>query len=69
MEETMLVLSRREGETIHIGDEVVVHIRHCGNNRTKIGIEAPSHVRVVRGELAAGPRGEHVLGSETGDAS
>lgn len=47
----MLVLSRKVGQKIAIGDEVVLVINRVAGNRVSIGIEAPDHVRIVRGEL------------------
>jgi carbon storage regulator len=47
----MLILSRKVGEKIAIGDDVTIVINRIAGNRVAIGIEAPSHVRVVRGEL------------------
>ncbi len=47
----MLVLSRKEGEKILIGDGIVLTINRINGNRVAIGIEAPRDVRVVRGEL------------------
>jgi carbon storage regulator len=48
---TMLVLSRRIGEQLVIGDQVTVTINRVSGNRVSLGIEAPPHVRVVRSEL------------------
>ena len=47
----MLVLSRKVGEKLMIGDEIVLTINRISGNRVAIGIEAPRDVRVVRGEL------------------
>lgn len=47
----MLVLSRKEGEKIIIGEGVVLTINRIAGNRVAIGIEAPRNIRVVRGEL------------------
>lgn len=47
----MLVLSRKEGEQLLIGDDVVLTINRISGNRVAIGIEAPRNVRIVRGEL------------------
>lgn len=47
----MLVLSRKEGEQLVIGDNVVVTINRISGNRVAIGIEAPRDIRIVRGEL------------------
>lgn len=48
----MLVLTRKKMETIHIGNDIVVSVVQTGRGRVKLGIEAPSHLRVLRGELA-----------------
>jgi carbon storage regulator len=47
----MLVLSRKVGEKIVVGDNVVITINRVAGNRVTIGIEAPGEVRIVRGEL------------------
>lgn len=48
----MLVLTRKQGETIRIGDNVVVKVISCGRGKVKIGVDAPTSVRVLRGELS-----------------
>ncbi len=53
----MLVLSRRQGEKIHIGDAVITLLAIQGN-RVRIGIEAPEDVHILRDEL---PRYETTL--------
>jgi len=47
----MLVLSRKEGERIVIGDNITLIISKVSGNRVTIGIEAPRDVKVIRGEL------------------
>lgn len=47
----MLVLSRKAGEKLVIGDDIVLTINRISGNRVAIGIEAPRDVRIVRGEL------------------
>lgn len=47
----MLVLTRRRGERIKIGDNTWVTILEITSNRVKVGIEAPKQERVLRGEL------------------
>ena len=49
----MLVLSRKAGEEIVIGDNVTVTINRIAGNRVTIGIQAPESVSIVRGELEA----------------
>lgn len=46
----MLVLSRKCNERVHIGDNVVITIVKIGHNSVRLGIEAPSDVRVRRHE-------------------
>ena len=49
----MLVLSRKVGERLVIGDNITVVVSRVAGNRVMIGIEAPSDVRIIRGELKA----------------
>ena len=48
----MLVLTRKSAETIQIGDDIVIKVISTGRGSVKIGIDAPRHVRVMRGEVA-----------------
>lgn len=47
----MLVLSRKSGERIHVGDDITVEVRRVAGNRVTLAIEAPRSVRILRGEL------------------
>lgn len=47
----MLVLSRREDQTVVIGDNIVLTVLRIQGNTVRIGIQAPRDVRIVRGEL------------------
>lgn len=47
----MLVLSRKAGERILIGDDVAITIVRIGPNSVRIGIEAPKSMNIVREEL------------------
>lgn len=47
----MLVLSRKIGETLIIDGNVRVTVVRVSGNRVALGVEAPDHVRVLRGEL------------------
>lgn len=47
----MLVLSRKKGEKLRIGEDIVITVCKIEGNRVTIGIEAPRELRVVRGEL------------------
>jgi carbon storage regulator len=46
----MLVLSRKPGQKIHIGD-VTVTVTRCTNGTVRLGIEAPPWVTILRDEL------------------
>lgn len=48
----MLVLSRKLGERLVIGDDVVLIVNKIAGNRVTLAIEAPNQVRIVRGELS-----------------
>lgn len=47
----MLVLSRKSGQKIHIGSDVVVTIVDVSGKFTRIGIAAPEHINILRGEV------------------
>jgi len=49
----MLVLSRRQGESVVIGDDVVVTVLEVRGDVVRIGVDAPRHVQVRREELLA----------------
>jgi len=48
----MLVLSRKEGEKLIIGDNITLVVSKICGNRVTLGIEAPVDVKIFRGELA-----------------
>ncbi|EAQ80162.1 carbon storage regulator [Blastopirellula marina] len=47
----MLVLTRKPGETIRIGDDIVITISQLKGGRVRIGIDAPPEMGIRRGEL------------------
>ena len=47
----MLVLSRKVGEKLVIGDNITIVVNRVAGNRVTIGIDAPEEVRIIRGEL------------------
>ena len=47
----MLIMSRRQGDTILIGDEIEIVIAHIGRTRVKVGIRAPRAMAVIPHEL------------------
>lgn len=49
--EAVLILTRRIGETVMIGDEVVVTVLRVKGNQVRLGVEAPKHISVQREEI------------------
>ncbi len=47
----MLVLSRKTGESILIGEDIAIEITAVEGDRVYVGIEAPKNVRIYRKEL------------------
>jgi carbon storage regulator len=47
----MLILSRRIGENVRIGDDVVVTVLGVKGNQVRLGVEAPKSIPVHREEV------------------
>ncbi|MDX1965142.1 MAG: carbon storage regulator [Pirellulales bacterium] len=54
----MLILSRKVGERIMIGDGIEIVVQRISGERVTLGIAAPAEVKILRGELAS--TGRHV---------
>ncbi|MGG7619645.1 carbon storage regulator CsrA [Bacillus coreaensis] len=61
----MLVLTRKIGETVKIGDNIEVTILSIKNDQVKIGINAPKEVDILRKELIIQISDENVQASTT----
>jgi len=47
----MLILSRRPGESVHLGDDIKITILSIKGQQIKIGLDVPEHMPVYREEL------------------
>jgi carbon storage regulator len=47
----MLIITRRPGEKIMLGDEIVVHVMEIVGNSVRVGIQAPRSLPVYREEI------------------
>ncbi|MDP2601865.1 MAG: carbon storage regulator CsrA [Deltaproteobacteria bacterium] len=47
----MLILSRRPGESVTIGDDITITIAAISGSQVRLGITAPREVRVLREEI------------------
>ena len=47
----MLVIRRRPGEAVYIGEDIELVIMECGPGRVKLGIRAAKEIAVLRGEV------------------
>jgi len=61
----MLILTRRVGETLMIGDEVTVTVLGVRGNQIRIGVDAPKDVAVHREEIYERIQTEKVVGKRT----
>ena len=68
----MLVLTRKRGERILVGDDIVITILDIKGDAIRIGVDAPSGVRIQRHEVIAAIAEANVAASEadaeSGDA-
>ncbi|HZP41912.1 MAG TPA: carbon storage regulator CsrA [Candidatus Binatia bacterium] len=55
----MLVLTRKLGEVIRVGDSITVRILEVKGNQVRLGVEAPADVRIYREEVYRAIRKEN----------
>lgn len=59
----MLVLTRKAGETIKIGEDIEITVLSTKGDQIKIGIKAPKQIEIYRKELIEQITDENVLAS------
>lgn len=50
-EPEMLILTRKLGESVYIGDDIKVTLMEIKGNQVRVGVQAPSSVRIYREEI------------------
>jgi carbon storage regulator len=55
----MLVLTRKLGEVIRVGDAVTVRVLEVKGNQVRLGVDAPADVRIYREEVYRAIRKEN----------
>lgn len=60
----MLVLARKKDEAIVIGDDIEIIITEISEDKVKIGIKAPKHMKVFRKELLDQVKEENLKSAE-----
>jgi carbon storage regulator len=54
----VLIITRRPGEKIMVGDEVTIHVMEILGNQVRLGIHAPKSIPVYREEIWEAARAE-----------
>ena len=61
----MLILSRKLGERIIIGDDIVISVVEVRGDQVKLGIDAPRNVKVYRQEVFDSIQQENLRAAES----
>lgn len=60
----MLILSRRPGQSVHVGDDIKITILSVNGQHIKIGLEVPEHTPVYREEIYTKVRSQNTSALE-----
>lgn len=61
----MLVLSRKPGESVYMGNNIEVKVVSISKDRVKLGFEAPRDISLIRGELRVAVIGANIEASKS----
>ena len=64
----MLILTRKLGEKITIGDDITITLVEIKGTQVKLGIEAPKHIEIHRQEVYERIRQENLSSSDINDS-
>ena len=62
----MLVITRKSGERVCLGDEITITVLDIVGSSVRLGIEAPAEVPVYRHEIWAAVKAENQAAAEAG---
>jgi len=65
----MLILSRKVGESVTIGNDIVVQVVSLSGNQIRLGITAPREVRILREEIFEAIRAENRAAANPSDSA
>lgn len=60
----MLILTRKPGEKIRIGDDITIHVVDIGKGNVRIGVDAPKNVAIMRDEVVERIEEENLMAAK-----
>lgn len=60
----MLIITRRPGQRIMLGDDVTLHVMEINGNNVRLGVEAPKSLPVYREEIWVSVKQENKAAAE-----
>ena len=61
----MLIITRRAGQKVMLGDDITVHVMEIVGNSVRIGVEAPKSLPVYREEIWAAVKEENQAAAQS----
>ncbi len=63
----MLILSRKAGESLHLGDDIRIIVLKVQGNQVKLGLEVPENLTVYREEVYLRIKEENLMAVQASD--